>query len=161
MRWFGTGDQHDQVSPPYRETVPKIRATVWSSETSLMVNSKMPLLGTTSTAAKLKDSAMACLLASLLSTGCSIELKEKAPNASSTETTWLVHCETAESHRPNDEQINKGVSKPHWLVALTPHGAPYRLKGTLEDGFLAVDEMQPSEEDLRLGCISALELSKR
>lgn len=126
-----------------------------------MVNSKMPLLGTTSTAAKLKDSAMACLLASLLSTGCSIELKEKAPNASSTETTWLVHCETAESHRPNDEQINKGVSKPHWLVALTPHGAPYRLKGTLEDGFLAVDEMQPSEEDLRLGCISALELSKR
>lgn len=126
-----------------------------------MVNSKMPTLGTTFTAVKFKESAIGCLLAALLSTGCSIELKEKAPNAASKDSTWLVHCETAESHRPNDEEINKGVSKPHWLVSLAPNGKPYRLSGTLEDGFLVVDQTQPSEEDLRVGCVAALEASKR
>ena len=98
------------------------------------------------TAVKLKASATACLLMAILNSGCSIELKEKAPDAASKETTWLVHCETAESHRPNDEKVNKGVSKPHWLVSLAPNGEPYRLSGTLEDGFLVVDQTQPSEE---------------
>jgi phospholipase/lecithinase/hemolysin len=126
-----------------------------------MFGSKMFAPGKAYAAVKVKESVMACLLATLLSTGCSIELKEKAPNAASKDSIWLVHCETAESHRPNDEKINKGVSKPHWLLSLDQTGSPYQLQGSLEDGFLTLDEDQPSEEALRLGCIAALEASTR
>jgi phospholipase/lecithinase/hemolysin len=101
------------------------------------------------------------ITAAALVAGCSVQLKEKAPDMASSNHTWLVHCETAESHRPNDEKINKGVSKPHWLLSLDQTGSPYQLQGSLEDGFLTLDEDQPSEEALRLGCIAALEASTR
>lgn len=103
----------------------------------------------------------AVITAAALIAGCSVQLKEKAPDVASSKHTWLVHCETAESHRPNDEKINKGVSKPHWLLSLDQTGSPYQLQGSLEDGFLTLDENQPSEEALRLGCIAALEASTR
>ena len=104
---------------------------------------------------------LAVLAAAALIAGCSVQLKEKAPDMASSKYAWLAHCETAESHRPSDEKINKGVSKPHWLLSLDQTGSPYQLLGSLEDGFLRLDEGQPSEEALRLGCVAALEASNR
>ena len=94
-----------------------------------------------------------------LSVGCSVQLTEQAPAVSPGEETWLVHCETAASHRPSDTAVNKGVSKPQWLVALDSSGVPIRLRGHLEDGFLILTEGQPTEGALRLGCIAAVEAS--
>ena len=94
-----------------------------------------------------------------LAPGCSIQLTEKAPAVSQSDELWLVHCETAASHRPSDTVVNKGVSKPRWLVALDSTGAPIHLRGHLEDGFLVLNEGQPTESALRLGCIAAVEAS--
>jgi thermolabile hemolysin len=94
-----------------------------------------------------------------LAPGCSIQLTEKAPAVSQSDEVWLVHCETAVSHRPSDTVVNKGVSKPRWLVALDSTGTPIHLRGHLEDGFLVLNEEQPTENALRLGCIAAVEAS--
>ena len=102
--------------------------------------------------------AAGLLVAALLS-GCAAQIKEKAPQVTSSDHAWLVHCVTAESHRPSDKKVNKGVSKPRWLVALDSVGVPIQLQGNLEDGFLALQEGQPSEEDLRLGCVAAAQIS--
>ena len=96
-----------------------------------------------------------------LAAGCSIQLTEQAPAVSPSEETWLVHCETAASHRPSDTAVNNGVSKPQWLVALDSSGVPIRLRGRLEDGFLILTEGQPTEDALRLGCIAAVEASAK
>ncbi|MCH1580603.1 MAG: hypothetical protein L7S55_07845, partial [Luminiphilus sp.] len=63
----------------------------------------------------LGSSALLCaagLLVAALLSGCAAQIKEKAPQVTSSDHTWLVHCETAESHRPSDKTVNKGVSKP-------------------------------------------------
>ena len=104
---------------------------------------------------------IAALLAAFMLTGCAVQLKEKAPEITSSEEAWLVHCETSESHRPSDTAVNKGVSKPQWLVALDDAGAPIQLRGILADGFLTLDDGQLSEETLRLGCMRAVQASPR
>ena len=93
--------------------------------------------------------------------GCSSLLKERAPDRADKHQPWRVHCETATSHRPDGEHVNKGVSKSHWLVALDADKAPFQLQGVLQDGFLRLDSGQPTEDQLREGCIRALTLKKR
>ena len=60
--------------------------------------------------------------------GCSSLFEEPAPYKAITADTWQVHCETASSHRPSDKELNKGVDKAIWLVALDSDNQPIELR---------------------------------
>jgi len=98
----------------------------------------------------------ALLAMTLVLTGCATRFEEKAPEQTATLDTWQVHCETAHSHRPSNEALNKGVDRSTWLVALDEELAPYQLTGLLEDGFLRLGPTQPDEDELRAGCVRAV-----
>lgn len=108
----------------------------------------------------LKESAF-ILPATVALAGCSNMFNEAAPEKTSTELVWNVHCETASSHRPTPEKLSKGVKKPVWLVGLDSNNQPFELSGDLEDGFLHLGPTQPTEEMLRMGCIRALNMASR
>ena len=93
--------------------------------------------------------------------GCSSLFEEPAPYKAITADTWQVHCETASSHRPSDKELNKGVDKAIWLVALDSDNQPIELRGTLEDGFLRLGPAQPDETELLDGCVRALVNAER
>ena len=111
-------------------------------------------------AALLKQFVLGVPLLALL-TGCSQFIEEPAPDRALTAAPWQVHCETASSHRPSDTELNKGVDKSVWLVALDPDNQPFELRGSLEDGFLRLGPAEPTEEELLTGCIRALEQANR
>ncbi len=113
-----------------------------------------------SSATLLKQIVLGVSLLMLLA-GCSQFLGEPAPDRALTAAPWQVHCETASSHRPSDTELNKGVNKSVWLVALDPENKPFELRGSLEDGFLRLGPAEPSEEELLTGCIRALEQANR
>ena len=108
----------------------------------------------------LKQLVLGVPLLTLLA-GCSQFLEEPAPDRALTAAPWQVHCETASSHRPSDTELNKGVDKSVWLVALDPQNKPFELRGSLEDGFLRLGPAEPTEEELLTGCIRALEQANR
>ena len=78
-----------------------------------------------------------------MAVGCALQLHDPAPDLSPAmqERPWLVHCETAESHEP-DEQLAPGVHRERWLWAKDSQGNAIELAGQLEDGFLAVRGIQ-------------------
>ena len=92
----------------------------------------------------------------LMLAGCATKFEEKAPEQTATLDAWQVHCETAHSHRPSNESLNKGVDRSTWLVALDEDLTPHQLTGLLEDGFLRLGPTQPDEDELRAGCIRAV-----
>ncbi len=112
-------------------------------------------------------STVTILLATLsLVTGCAVLLHDPAPNLSTglQDQPWLVHCETAESHEP-DEDLSPGVHRERWLWAKDRQGNPIVLAGQLEDGFLAVRGIQqpglPTVQEtslpqLRQACLDTL-----
>ena len=105
--------------------------------------------------------AVGLIALSIAVAGCGSLLEEQAPDQDLTADTWRVHCETASSHRPSDQQLNKGVDKPVWLVAIDDNDVPYELRGMLEDGFLRLGPAQPDEQELLNGCIRALTNAQR
>jgi thermolabile hemolysin len=120
-----------------------------------------PIISSTdaSSIPRLKTGITTTLFAFLL--GCSSLFEEPAPDKAISADTWQVHCETASSHRPSDKELNKGVDKPIWLVALDSDNKPFELRGTLEDGFLRLGPAQPDETELLDGCVRALVNAER
>ena len=107
-----------------------------------------------------RKSAFTLPLAFTLS-ACTQLFNEPAPEKAPSIEAWQVHCETASSHRPTPEKLNKGVKKPLWLVGLDTNNQPFELRGDLEDGFLHLEPTQPTEHELRMGCIRALTKASR
>jgi thermolabile hemolysin len=102
----------------------------------------------------------------LLAAGCVPPLHDPAPSRSPDlqRSPWLVHCETAESHAPQEEAA-PGVHRGRWIWANDDQGRAIELEGRLEDGFLVVTgrrEPQLSEPlpaslpDLREACLRTL-----
>ena len=108
----------------------------------------------------LRKSAFTLPLAFTLS-GCTQLFNEPAPEKAPSIEAWQVHCETASSHRPTPEKLNKGVKKPLWLLGLDTNNQPFELRGDLEDGFLHLGPTQPTAHELRMGCIRALTQASR
>lgn len=71
---------------------------------------------------------------------------------------WLVHCETAESHAP-DEEAAPGVQRTRWLWATDSQGNALLLDGHLEDGFLAVRGIRQAGNTLAPTSLPALRQS--
>jgi thermolabile hemolysin len=97
---------------------------------------------------------------------CALQLHDPAPDLSPMrqEYPWLVHCETAESHQP-DEELVPGVRHERWLWAQDGNGDAIELAGQLEDGFLAVRGIKRHDSatlrettlaELRQACLDTL-----
>jgi thermolabile hemolysin len=93
-----------------------------------------------------------------VSAGCAWQWHDPAPDLSSDrqEQPWLVHCETAESHLPDDEKAASGVRKARWLWARDVEGKPIELAGQLEDGFLAVKGIRQRDNTVMATSLPAL-----
>lgn len=98
--------------------------------------------------------------------GCTSQLHDPAPELSAAlqDRPWLVHCETAESHEP-DEELSPGVHRERWLWAQDSQGNAIELAGQLEDGYLAVQgikqrglasPLETSLPQLRQACLDTL-----
>jgi thermolabile hemolysin len=88
--------------------------------------------------------------------GCAWQWHDPAPSTSmSRYQPWMVHCETAESHLP-DEIAAPGVRKAHWLWARDAAGNPVELEGQLEDGFLAVTGVRQRDQSVAATSLPAL-----